>query len=85
MPEISVSPPPRSDAPLSSSSRSNDTAEKTTARSVADDLPPLDDQALRDVRQSLDAMGRVCPPVLFGLLAPGGVAGLLLLSWLLFA
>lgn len=71
--------------PRPATSSPTEPEEATATRVVGDDIPSLDDQALKDGRQSLDAMGQVCTPVLFGLLTPGGLGGLLLLAWLLFA
>ena len=76
--------PPRTEPrPATPSSRPLEESSSAAERSY--DETSLNDRAIKDVKQSLDAMGRVCTPVLFGLLAPGGLAGGLLLAWMLFS
>jgi hypothetical protein len=83
MPELSV--PTETEPRPTSPSQKHGPKSSVAAPSHDGDPSSRDHQAFKNVRSSLDATGRVCTPVLFGLLAPGGLGGLLLLAWLLFA
>lgn len=83
MPESSV--PTETETRPTSPSRTRDPKSSVADHSRDGDPSSPDHRAFEDVRPSLAATGRVCTPVLCGLLAPGGLGGLLLLAWLLFA
>lgn len=68
-----------------SPSRTRDPKSSVADHSRDGDPSSPDHRAFKDVRSSLDATGRVCTPVLLGLLAPGGLGGVLLFAWLLFS
>ena len=83
MSELSVSTEP--EPPPASPSQKHGPNFSVAAHSQDGASSSPDHRAFKDVRSSLAATGRVCTPVLCGLLAPGGLVGLLLLAWLLFA
>jgi len=80
------SPVPTETEPRPTSpSRKHSPDSSVTAPSPNGAPSSLNHRAANDVRSSFGAAGRVCTPVLFGLLAPSGLGGLLLLAWLLLA